>query len=458
MSTNSKRSDSIELENLLENDGDFSIPTGELREVEYNGELIKLYPLDYRKEPIVRWQIATSLILFLVLGMNDECNGVLLPALTEHYNVTKVQVANLFVVQFCGYATASLLTERIHRKVGARGAIIAAASMCVLCYGTLMLRPPWFIMYVMCFLPLGLAIGILDSVCNVLFGNLEVHNNEWMGVLHGVYGAAAMITPPVVTHFVKAGKWSFFFMLPLSCALGGLILVPFAFKDETANKYNYVCSTHLEEGDDSHPSFWSLLRRPAIFMYALYMFIYLGSEVSTGAWIFTYLLEVKKGNVVAMSYVTAAFWMGLTTGRLVLGFVTKRCFKNEYRASSFYGNMCFVFYTAFMAIAYFDGSSTLYFILLAFIIFLGGVFIGPLFPNASVVALQVLPKNLHISGVGIAVAVGGCGSAILPYAVGIITKYIGFAWFPFLCWLMVGTVSMVWFCYPKLIKGHSEYL
>lgn len=447
---NNKLRDSIELENLLENDEDFSIPSIGQSDSVYNGESIKMYPLDYKTVPLVRWQIATSLMLFAVFGMNDECNGALLPALTEHYGVTKVQVANLFIVQFCGYATASLLTAKIHVKVGARGAMMMAASLCVLCYLSLALRPPFFFLYVACFLPLGLSIGILDSVCNVLFGNLERHKNEWMGVLHGIYGAAAMITAPIVTYFVKSGKWNLFFLLPLSCALVGLLLVPFSFRHETANKYNYVCKISHEEGDDEHPTLWSLLRRPAIFMYALYMFIYLGSEVSTGSWIFTYLLDVKKGNVVPMSYVTAAFWMGLTAGRLVLGFVTKRCFKNEYRASSFYGNMCWVSYTAFLLMTYISGSSGFYFFMVALTIFFGGVFIGPLFPNASVVALQVLPKNMHVSGVGIAVAIGGCGSAVLPYSVGLITDVVGFEWFPFLCWLMIGVVNIVWFCYPKL--------
>ncbi|CEP62424.1 Bsc6p LALA0_S05e05336g [Lachancea lanzarotensis] len=454
-----KQDDSIELEMLMGNEDSSSLTvTGSNQAPEYGGETINIYPLDYQKVHIVRWQMAANLVLFLVLGLNDECNGALLPALTQYYNVSKVEVANLFVVQFLGYCTASLLTQKIHTRVGARGAMLTAAGLCVLFYSVLLSRPRWFVVYVACFMPLGLAIGIMDSVSNVLFGNLENHKNEWMGVLHGLYGAAAMVTAPVVSYFVKYSQWNYFFMLPLSVSLVGLTLVPYAFKDETANKYNYLCEISREQGDDVHPSFWSLVRRPAIFMYAIYMFIYLGSEVSTGAWIFTYLLEVKKGQVIPMSYVTAAFWMGLTTGRLVLGFVTKRWFKNEYRASAFYTKLCVVFYTCFLAVTYFSGSSALYFVAVSVMIFLGGVFIGPLFPNASVVALQVLPKNMHVSGVGIAVALGGCGSAILPYSVGLITHLVGFEWFPFLCWIMVATVAFVWYLYPKVIKGHEEYL
>ncbi|SCV00700.1 LAMI_0G06766g1_1 [Lachancea mirantina] len=447
----------IEMQNLLDEE-DTSKSSLDVEDVLYNGETINLYPLNYQKVPLVRFQILASLLLFMVFGMNDECNGALLPGLTEHYGVTKVQVANTFILQVCGYTLASLLNERVYRRVGAQGAVLIASGMCIVCFTILTMRPGSFYVYLACFVPLGLSIGILDSACNVLFGNLEVHKNECMGILHGVYGAAAMVTPPTVSYFVEFGQWNLVFLFPLGLSLAGFVLAAFAFKTETANKYNYICSISKSDGDEEHPSFFTLLKKPAIFLYAMFLFVYLGSEVSTGAWILTYLMEVKHGSYVPMSYVTAAFWLGLTVGRLVLGFVTRRSFRNEYRASRFYAGMTGVFYTLFLLLSLIDSQSTFYFVVIAIVVFFAGVFIGPLFPNASVVALQVLPKNLHVSGVGIAVALGGCGAAALPYAIGLVTSALGFGVFPLLCWCMVALVNIMWFMYPKLIKGHDEYL
>lgn len=450
--------DVIEMENLLETD---SLPTvrHEYEEVEYNGEILKLYPLDYQKAPIVRYQIAACLLMFIVFGMNDQSNGSLLPTLMSHYNVSRMKVANLFLMQVSGYTLASLMTEKVHTLIGTRGAMALASFLCVIFFSILSLKPPNFLSYLLCFLPLGLSIGILDSTGNVLFGNLEINKNEWMGILHGLYGAAAMITPPAVSYFVTYGNWSSFFLLPLACSILGLLLMLYAFRYETANKYNYICFVAREGKDDEQqPGFLKLLRKPAIMMYALYLFMYLGSEVSTGSWMFTYLLEVKHGEMVPMSYVTSSFWIGLTVGRLVLGFVTKRFFKNEYRASVFYGNLTWFFYTLFLLIGLVQKNSVPYFFVLSVSIFFAGVFIGPLFPNASVVALQILPRNLHVSGVGMAVALGGCGAAVMPYATGLVTHLIGLSWFPFLCWIMVTIVNAIWLTYPKFVGGQEEYL
>lgn len=454
----------IELENLLDDgtiqDGQSTpIRTGGFfQEIEYNDEIVKLYPLDYQKVPIVRFQIATCLLMFIVFGLNDQTTGSLMPTLMEHYNVSSVQVSNVFLLQICGYTTASLATDKLHRVLGSRGVMLMAAAFCSIFFGVLSLRPSNFYLYLACFLPLGFSIGILDSTGNVFFGNLAIHKNEWMGILHGLYGAAAMITPPVVSYFVKFGHWNLFFLLPLTCSTVGLVMVWFAFRYETANKYCYVCATDKEEGEGEHPSISQLIKKPAILLYAIYLFVYLGAEVSTGSWLFTYLLDIKHGERIPMSYVTASYWTGLTVGRLTLGFVTKRMFPNEYRASVFYGGLTLFFYTVFVLVGLIPGNSLLYFITLSITVFLSGVFIGPLFPNASVVALQVLPKSLHVSGIGMAIALGGCGSAVLPYAVGILTHVLSFKCFPFLCWCMVVIFNTIWYIYPKFLKGHEEHL
>lgn len=303
-------------------------------------------------------------------------------------------------------------------------------------------------------------------------GSLLVHKNELMGIMHGLYGAAAMVTPPLVSYFVEWGHWSLFFLIPLFFSIIGMIVIFPAFKFETASKYDYLCSVENKEsnndveeaGDNSlmestkaSPGFFELLRNPAIFLYSLYLFLYLGAEITTGSWFFSYLLETKSSNKVAMSYIAASFWTGLTVGRLCLGFVTERFFENEYKASKAYAFLTLSSYTLFVLVGLINSSSVFYFVVLFFVVFCCGTFIGPLFPNASIVALQVLPKRLHVSGVGVAVAVGGCGGAAIPYLAGVIAHTVGIQYIPLLCWIMVALFTLEWTLYPKFIKGHEEY-
>ena len=166
---------------------------------------------------------------------------------------------------------------------------------------------------------------------------------------------------------------------------------------------------------------------------------------------FSYLLATKSDDTISMSYVTSAFWVGLTVGRFLLGFVTKRVFPSEYRASHVYGLCCVFFYTIFTLVGFINTDSQWYIGILFFVLFFCGVFIGPLFPNASIVALQVLPRKLHVSGVGLAVAIGGAGNAALPYLVGIALHITGMKWFPLMCWMLVAAFTVVWLMYPRYL-------
>ena len=439
-----------------------------LKEILWHGDIITVYPLDYHEIDLVKWQILTCLVMFSVFGLNDQTTGSLIPTLTAEYGVSTVTVSNIFLVQMLGYTLASVFNDKIHRKVGMRGAIIGAAISCIVFFGILSSKPSSIYIYICCNLPLGLAIGLLDCTANVLIGNLITNKNEWMGILHGLYGAAAMVTPPLVTMFVERGKWTSFFLIPSTLALIGLFLCLYSFKHETAAKYDYACSIVDDEsqtvgsglsGERGEPeSFLNLFKNPAILLYALFLFFYLGAEISTGSWLFTYLLATKSDNKMRMSYVTATFWTGLTVGRLTLGFVTKRIFHNEYRASYTYGILTLCLYTLLVLIGLIDLSSLTYAISFGFVTFLCGVFIGPLFPNASIVAIQILPKKLHVAGVGTAVAVGGCGAAFFPYIVGILTHHLGISIFPLLCWMLVLVFISIWDIYPRFIKNQEEYL
>lgn len=431
---------------------------GWIDDVEWKGEKIKLYPLDYNKVGIVRLQIVTNLIVFLIFGLNDQTTGSLIPTLTESYGVSKVVVSNIFLVQVFGYVLACLLNEKLHRRWGRKGAVNLSIGLFILCFADLALQPTSFFVYVICYLPIGFALGILDSTGNVLVGNLEHHKNEWMGAIHGLYGAASMVTPPIVSHFVKYGRWANFFCIPLALSVLALAIAVPAFRHETDTKYNYICSVSGSEtespGKGDEPDVLAviaLLKNPAVSLYAMYLFVYLGAEVSTGSWLFSYLLSTKSDDRIAMSYVTSSYWTGLTVGRFLLGFVTKRVFSSEYVASRAYSFLCLFFYSVLLVIGTINTDAGWYIVVLFFVLFFCGVFVGPLFPNASIVAMQVLPRHLHVGGVGLAVAIGGTGNALLPYLTGVILHFAGMNWFPLLCWSMVVGFTVIWSIYPKYL-------
>ena len=57
---------------------------------------------------------------------------------------------------------------------------------------------------------------------------------------------------------------------------------------------------------------------------ALFLLGYVGVEVALGGWIVKFMLEVRHGGDFASGMVATGFWMGITIGRVILGFVTPR--------------------------------------------------------------------------------------------------------------------------------------
>ena len=71
----------------------------------------------------------------------------------------------------------------------------------------------------------------------------------------------------------------------------------------------------------------ALIRLPnarVTWLCALFLLGYVGVEVALGGWIVKFMLEVRDGEEFASGMVATGFWMGITVGRIVLGFVTPR--------------------------------------------------------------------------------------------------------------------------------------
>jgi fucose permease len=176
---------------------------------------------------------------------------------------------------------------------------------------------------------------------------------------------------------------------------------------------------------------------------AVFLLAYIGVEVSLGGWIVTFMIQVRNGGEFASGMTATGFWLGITLGRLILGFVTPRVGVNlaiavrfPPRSPTFYdppGGAQFadsISTTAQVYLALTIGLEFLFwfvpqFYVSAVAVALQGFFLGPLFPGVVVVASKLLPKHLHVTVIGFASAFGGCGAALLPFAVGVLAQAAG---------------------------------
>ena len=71
----------------------------------------------------------------------------------------------------------------------------------------------------------------------------------------------------------------------------------------------------------------ALFARPAArvsWVCAILLLFYVGVEVAVGGWVVTFMIDVRHAAYYASGMTATGFWLGITVGRVVLGFVTAR--------------------------------------------------------------------------------------------------------------------------------------
>lgn len=184
------------------------------------------------------------------------------------------------------------------------------------------------------------------------------------------------------------------------------------------------------------------LFNPITWICAFFLFCYVGVEVSLGGWLVTFMLKVRHGGDFESGMVVMGFWLGITVGRVILGFVTGRVGEKLaiviYLAISVALQLCFWLIPNFISSAIFAGWL--------------GFFLGPLFPAAIIVATKILPKRLHVSAIGFAAAFGGGGAAVFPFAVGAIAQAKGVQVLQPIALALIAVILILWCLLPGGFK------
>ena len=140
----------------------------------------------------------------------------------------------------------------------------------------------------------------------------------------------------------------------------------------------------------------------------------------------------------ASSLVATGYWLGITAGRIILGFVTP--LMGERLAITIYLPIAIAAQLLFGLIPSLPAS--------AVFVAIEGFFIGPTFPAGIVVAIELLPKHLPATAIGFATALGGCGAASLPLIVGVVAQaWNATALQPIVLFMLV-YLLVIWLLFP----------
>ncbi|KAI0203641.1 putative MFS transporter [Astrocystis sublimbata] len=379
---------------------------------------------------------------FIVMGANDAAYGPLIPYLQEFYHLSYLIVSLIFLSPFVGYTAAAILNNIIHTRIGRRGVAFVASCSHVIAYIVIALHPPYPVL-IIAFALAGFGNGVADAGWNAFIGNLD-HANELLGILHGLYGAGAILSPVIATTMItKAGlPWYAFYYLMIGLSGAEFVITGTCFWKATAKEYR---DSVAASGSSSGGLKEALLQKPGarvVWLCAIFLLGYVGIEVALGGWIVEFMIQVRHGGAFESGITATGFWLGLTIGRFILGFVTPRI--GEKLAIMIYLPLAMGFELLFWLVPQFIVS--------AVAVALQGFFLGPLFPAAIVAMSKLLPHHLHVSAIGFAAAFGGSGAAVLPFAVGAIAQARGVQVLQPIILALLAAILLVWCGLPRMGK------
>ncbi len=256
-----------------------------------------------------RHQVVTYFISFFSFGLLISTLGIALPYLAEHAKVSLGDAALLFTMNSIGFLFGSLISGALYDVM--KGKYLLAFAWFVVAISSFLL-PILTLFFYMSLVNIfyGFANATIVVGCNTLITRIDDEKtNSLLSTMHVINGIGAFLTPIIFTLFIqRTGDvvlsyhiYAIFFLL-----LGVFVLF-------TPNHENNQKKRDVSEEVATNTQSNVIL----ILLLSSIAFVYVGTEISFTGWIYTFMRVQFPSFGGNAGYVTAAFWLFMTLGRVL---------------------------------------------------------------------------------------------------------------------------------------------
>ena len=338
-------------------------------------------------------------LLFICLGLDSAIIGPTLPALAGQTGARVGQMGLLFLAGSIGYTLGTIIGGRVFDRVRGHPVLGIAQLFAALLIFFIPLAP-WFWLLLTILVLKGFAEGFINTGANALL--VWTHGEKvgpFMNGLHFFFGLGAFLSPFLVAQVVGVAggyRWAFW-ALAVFATLVGLRMLGMSGSPQPIRAHS------TETAQAARGPFPYGLVISAM----LFLFFYVGAEITFGGWVYTYAVTLKLASAAGAAYLTSAFWLAFTIGRLIsIPAATRFMPKRVIPAAVFF---CLAVLAVGMT---FSGSS-----LALWLMAIGlGFCMAPVWPTGFTLAGQSVNLTGNITGV---ILLGDSfGGMVLPTLVG----------------------------------------
>lgn len=277
------------------------------------------YSRPMRLRSLLLSRLGVTFGLFIMLGLPEGVLGTAWPNMRLDFGRPESALAQLTIGYTLGYFISTVGTGRISARVGLDrttrvGIAVTAAGL----VGYLV-APGWSLA-LLSSLVLGLGGGTVDASVNadvaLRYGPRVMH------LLHAMFGIGATVGPLLV-RFLAGTDLSWRAAYAALLVFEVLLLA-----GHIAFRRRELASVKPEESGAEPTPITELVARPQLVLVLMlvYFGFYVGSELALGAWAYSILTEGRGVAEDTAGYMVAAYWGGLTAGRLLFSALDERVY------------------------------------------------------------------------------------------------------------------------------------
>jgi FHS family Na+ dependent glucose MFS transporter 1 len=340
-------------------------------------------------------------LLFVSLGFGLGITGPALPSLAEQTGSTLGSIGSIFLVSSLGGIIGTLLGGRTFDRIERGHVVLGLAQiLAALALAATPLASSLVVLWVIAFLS-GLPGGMINTGANTLL--MWTHGkdaNPYINGLHFAFGLGAFLAPTVFAQVLNwGGTYQHAYWALASLALlVGIFITSAPGSPEHPDK--------LENGKKPKMNLRAVL--PVALVAMLFLFFYVGSELTFANWVYTYALTLNLADATRAAYITSGFWLSFTIGRAISIPVAARFKPAQILTVAFLGGLTAI------ALSIFDSGSIQ--ILWATAISVG-FFMAPIWATGYNFAGQSIKLTATVSS--IIILGDSFGAVVLPWITGL---------------------------------------
>ena len=256
-------------------------------------------------------------LAFISLGLPDSAIGSAWPTMAPDLGAGTSWVGGVTIIITAGTILSSLMSVRVVERFGTGKVTVASV---VLTAAALLGFSASDAFWQLCLwaVPYGIGAGAVDAALNAY---VALHyKSQHMSWLHCMWGIGASGGPMIMAACINGWTWGAGFLAlgAVQAAIAVVLTLSLPLWRERRVLH------HAEERHPARRSRRELLRMRGVLAVLVCFFCYNALETTCGTWAATYCVQARGIDAATAASWASLFYVGITLGRAVSGFVTMR--------------------------------------------------------------------------------------------------------------------------------------